>query len=161
MQEVVVVIPIYKPVPDKLEKLSFEQCINVLPYPISIVAPTSLDVSYYKQKSKQIFIQRFDDDFFTSINSYNKLLLSKIFYKRFENFNYMLIHQLDAYVFKDELAFWCSNGYDYIGAPWFEDFKDKGEELWKVGNGGFSLRNIKSATKVLKKKGRNRRACFF
>ena len=30
----------------------------------------------------------------------------------------MLIYQLDAYVFKDELLNWANKGYDYIGAPW-------------------------------------------
>jgi hypothetical protein len=63
----------------------------------------------------------------------------------------MLIYQLDAWVFKDDLMKWCNKGYDYIGAPWFEDFGsyEKGKKLWRVGNGGFSLRKIKYFCKVL------------
>lgn len=63
----------------------------------------------------------------------------------------MLIYQLDAYIFKDELDYWCNKSYDYIGAPWFENysFHEKGFNLWKVGNGGFSLRKISWFIKVL------------
>ena len=52
---------------------------------------------------------------------------------------------MDAWVFKDELQKWCNKGYDYIGAPWFEDYGsyEKGNRLWRVGNGGLSLRKVK------------------
>lgn len=72
------------------------------------------------------------------------------FYKSFKDYDYMLIYQLDAWVFKDELMEWCNKGYDYIGAPWFEDFgsHETGKKLWAVGNGGFSLRKIKTFIKL-------------
>jgi len=42
------------------------------------------------------------------------------------------------------LESWCNRGYDYIGAPWFDDnlSHEEGANLWAVGNGGFSLRKI-------------------
>lgn len=151
MEEVVVVIPIYKSVPNELERLSFEQCIKVLPYPITIVAPASLDVFFYSEKSERIVVERFDDDFFTSISGYNRLLLSRAFYKRFNRYVYMLIHQLDAYVFRDELKVWCEKGYDFIGAPvhnvQVDKFSEKKENM--TLNGGLSLRKVASALKVL------------
>lgn len=62
----------------------------------------------------------------------------------------MLIYQLDAWVFRDELEQWCKKGYDYVGAPWFEGYhKPESEKIIGVGNGGFSLRKIKSFLKVL------------
>jgi hypothetical protein len=58
----------------------------------------------------------------------------------------MLIYQPDAFVFRDELDYGCSKGYDYIGAPWFIGL-DSPKTPFKflgVGNGGFSLRKISS-----------------
>jgi hypothetical protein len=62
----------------------------------------------------------------------------------------MLIYHLDAYVFRDELEYWCKKDYDYIGAPWISLDNSKTMPVFNeplaVGNGGFSLRNI---TKIL------------
>jgi hypothetical protein len=62
----------------------------------------------------------------------------------------MLIYQLDVFIFKNELDYWCAKKYDYIGAPWFENFSTKNDtnRLWAVGNGGLSLRNIPSFIKT-------------
>jgi hypothetical protein len=83
---------------------------------------------------------------------------SSIFYERFLDQQFILIHQLDAFVFRDELDYWCSAGYDYIGAPWLEGFIDdaKGRFLQIAGNGGFSLRNAESHLRVLRSKKRSR-----
>ena len=91
-------------------------------------------------------------------------MLTPEFYRRFENFRYILIYQLDAWVFRDELDRWVSEGYDYIGAPWIpmkerffhfygklrlaynrtfrknDGIKPHNTFLYGVGNGGFSLR---------------------
>lgn len=44
-------------------------------------------------------------------------MLSAEFYDRFAAYEYVLIYQLDAFVFADRLAEFCQMGYDYIGAP--------------------------------------------
>jgi hypothetical protein len=83
----------------------------------------------------------------------------------------MLIYQLDAWVFRDELEDWCRQGFDYIGAPWGNaGFVEKYRRLrliprsscfpwlsgllyrneFRVGNGGFSLRNIRAFLRVLR-----------
>ena len=64
----------------------------------------------------------------------------------------MLFHELDAFVFRDELEAWCDAGYDYIGAPWFEHFtRSTGQSaVLGVGNGGFSLRRVSAALRVLR-----------
>ncbi len=43
-------------------------------------------------------------------------MMDNTFYKQFLNYEYILIYQLDAFVFKDELNY-CSQGIDYVGAP--------------------------------------------
>jgi hypothetical protein len=87
---------------------------------------------------------RFPDRCFESIKQYDQLLLSRAFYERFIDYEYILIYQLDCLVFSDELAEWCEKGYDYIGAPWFRSKTLPSGGPSRVGNGGFSLRKIES-----------------
>ncbi|MCK5681152.1 hypothetical protein KAI46_10130 [bacterium] len=54
--------------------------------------------------------------------AYNKLLVFPGFWDAFPSFEYMLIAQLDAFVFRDNLDEWCRKGYAYIGAPWLNGF---------------------------------------
>ena len=63
----------------------------------------------------------------------------------------MQIIQLDCWLFKDRLDEFMSMGFDYIGAPWMKNgLEGKPEpELWKVGNGGFSLRKVSSFLSVI------------
>jgi hypothetical protein len=96
-------------------------------------------------------IQFFPVTAFTSVDGYNTLMLSREFYLRFASYEYILTYQLDAFIFYDNLSYWCDLGYSYVGAPWFEGFlpKDKKAHLWKVGNGGFTLRKIADCLRVL------------
>lgn len=102
---------------------------------------------------ENIKVKRFSNHFFKSPQTYNKLLLSKEFYNRFKKYNYILIYQLDALVFSDQLKKWCNSGYDYIGAPWFNSkigwLSNKKGVPPSGGNGGFSLRKVDSFLKVL------------
>jgi hypothetical protein len=171
----IIVIPVYKDQLLETEMVSLLQCIKILGnHTICLVAPESLDLSAYDVTGQQVRVERFDAEYFKNISGYNRLLLSLEFYSRFSAFEYMLIYQLDCYVFRDELLFWCEKGYDYIGAPWL--FFDKANMTFKenlklvvkqayykyfkkdvqgfqlyhnVGNGGFSLRNIKKFRSVL------------
>ena len=151
-KEILVVVPVYKSQPNDFEELSFIQSLKVLgDYPFSIITFEGLDVSYYTNLMDEYLISYsvncFDKDYFKGWASYNRLLLSKGFYETFRRHTYMLIYQLDAFVFKDELQYWCNKGYDYIGAPWFKDFGNGliQPKLVAVGNGGLSLRKISSA----------------
>lgn len=121
MKEMVAVtIPIYKETLTDFEILSLKQCIRVLnKYPIFFIAPQSLNIGNYEAyfKTSACNIERFDDAFFLNIAGYNKLLLDIFFYRRFSQFRYILIYQLDAYVFADKLSEWCDKNYDYVAAP--------------------------------------------
>jgi hypothetical protein len=153
INKVCVVIPIHSSTPSKNELLSFAQCFKVLhKHPIYVLAPQNLDLSAY-QKLVPVFNVKFiNPKWQANILNYNKLKLSVFFYTLFKDYEYMLTYELDAFVFKDELLFWCEKGYDYIGAPWFEGYHSATIEnkFLGVGNSGFSLRNVAKMDKAIK-----------
>lgn len=156
-KEICIVIPIYKESLDDFEIQSVEQCVKVLSdYTIHFVCPKRLNIDFYKAKFSGIINFTFFDNFyFEGVEGYNKLMLSVGFYKKFDKYKYMLVYQTDCYVFNDELLQWANKGYDYIGGIWFEGFVGEpylGSELWQAGNGGFSLRKIKSIRRILTSK---------
>lgn len=151
-KKVLVLVMTYREKLSHLERISLKQCLSVLSaHPIAIVKPNYLDISQWADVDANIGIEEFDDRYFINVGTYSRLLLSKEFYKRFEQYEYILIHQLDAFVFRDELLAWCETGYDYIGAPWFEGFSHANTKANFIagGNGGFSLRKVSTHLKVL------------
>ncbi len=150
-----VVIPVYKDQLTANEIRSFRQCLHVLGhYPVMLVAPEHLDPDAYHQVAgKQLPVVRFADSCFVSVRAYSRLLVSSGFYRRFADYNYLLLYQLDAWVFRDELEYWMDKEYDYIGAPWIVApplpskrglFNISDRLAGKVGNGGFSLRKVRA-----------------
>lgn len=114
-----VVVPLYRTALNPDEWLSLERCFAVLGgYPITFVIPEGLDMTPVMMRFPSCRIESFDPSFFAGRYGYNHLMLSAEFYRRFLNWEYILIYQTDAFVFRDELAQWCARGYDYIGAPW-------------------------------------------
>lgn len=148
MSLVAVVIPVYKSILTENELISLRQCCSILKnYPIVLVVPENFNTQNYDIEFDRLSIncikERFANIYFEDIAGYNSLMLSKSFYERFRSYSYILIHQLDAYVFRDELTEWCNKGYDYIGAPLIGNFTDTFfSEYMRVGNGGLSLRKI-------------------
>jgi len=141
--DVIILLPVYKSHLDWNEEISFARCIKVLSKrPISICTYQGLDISYYTQKIDAAHIEYsvdyFDKQYFRGTDGYNKLHLSSKFYEHYRMYRYMLVYQLDAYIFEDKLDEWIAKGYDYIGAPWVDE---KGK-LNGVGNGGFCLKKV-------------------
>lgn len=163
-KQVVVVIPIYKAELSNSERISLQQCISVLAnYPIVIAKPDQLNISFLLKEFPSLKTKSFQNYYFENIAGYNQLMISTGFYKSFSEYEYMLIYQLDAFVFKDNLQEWCRSGYDYIGAPGLEperlfklqatDTKELANALSSqrpVLNGGLSLRRISSMIRYLK-----------
>jgi hypothetical protein len=161
---VVVVIPVYQPVLSDAEQMALQQCARVLGrYSIKIVKPASLKLDLEEFGFSDCELVDFDDRYFKDIDGYNALMISSHFYERFLSFRYVLIYQLDAYVFRDELAEWCAKDFDYIGAPTlhrdiFDSLPAGASETYKqalsahrfVLNGGLSLRKVKSFIRYLK-----------
>jgi len=171
-----VLIPVYKPQPDAVERLCLQQCIKVLGhYPVVFVCPIGFDGTAYAAECAGIIpfnMAQFPSQYFRNISGYNQLMLSAAFYKYFIDSSYILIHQLDAYIFRDELAYWCSQNYDYVGAPHLPHTNDPGDirflkgysnvvtcvnhlfktnhKISNVGNGGFSLRKTIACYRLLR-----------
>lgn len=158
------------------ERCAFRQGVRVLgKHPFVVVHPQSYSIEYLMQEYDGITSLPLPDEHFESVATYNKMMLSPWFYALFTDYEYMLIYQIDAYVFSDQLDYWTSLDYDYIGAPWM--LNDKPYERiigqWvmrvlqhrpirnnhlhsahlfhQVGNGGFSLRRINKMRNILER----------
>ncbi len=158
-EKVCIVIPVYQKKFTIFEKTSILQGLRTFQnYDIYFICPISFDESTldnFRELHSRTKVRKFENRFFKSANSYNELLLKKGFYDIFKKYEFMLIYQTDAYVFKDELEYWCNQNIDYLGAPWFKDFDKKDDEikfLPTAGNGGFSLRNISKIRSIMHEK---------
>ena len=152
--EVIIIIPLYKETLEWYEELSLQRNISILKnHPIAFIAPDGLQAKCMSDYPN-IPVIRFPATYFQSIDSYSKMMLSPDFYKTFFHYKYMLICQTDALVFSDSLLSFCQMNYDYWGAPWpsfvcaVVDNTGKRAYL-RVGNGGFSLRNIHACYNLL------------
>ncbi len=151
MSKVAVLIPTHKKELNIFEKVALQQAGEVLGnFEIIFVLPSSSDVKYI-DLIKNAKIERFEDKNFSSSNTYNNLLLSMEFYYRFIDYEYILIYQLDAFVFKDCLEMYCNMNYDYIAAPLYSHLLDEVAGDVVVCNGGFSLRKVAACIRVLEK----------
>ena len=146
-----VVIPTHKENLNEFEKISLAQVQKVLGnYPIIFAVPEGKNFSWMPENFQVI---KFPAECFSTLKAYNDFTTSRTFYEKFLDYEYILIYQLDAFVFSDMLEYFCSLGYDNIGAQW--------STLWvrkiryngkvyraRVGNGGFCLRNPKACCKI-------------
>ena len=92
------------------------------------------------EKNFYLVALAFNDTYFESIYGYNQLMLNVEFYEAFSK-KYILIYQTDAFIFKDDLNYWCEKDYDYIGAPWIRS-KEKLPLIKKIWD--YSICCIKS-----------------
>lgn len=161
-----VLVPVYRSVLDPHETISLESTFRELGHHhLVLVKPAGLDTAALERRFPFKAVETFDPEYFRSIQGYNRLLLSTGFYERFLSSEYLLVCQLDVFVFRDDLARWVDAGYDYVGAPWVsrsglsihlhrlkmrlrqalvphEDRVHRFETRNRVGNGGFSLRKV-------------------
>lgn len=156
-----VCIPVYKKRLSYAEELNLNESIrHINNFQVFFIGPSDLDYGYYRQFSPSCNILTFDVSYFDSPRSYSKLLLSEVFYAELSQYEFLLILQTDALIFKPELEYWIEQNYDYIGAPWASgiDFPfnfltpsfPKNYSLRPiVGNGGFSLRRVLTCRRIL------------
>ena len=175
-KDIAVVIPVYRTALSKTEELSLGQCAKMLSdYDIIFVKPEHLDITSISQRCRGAHEEAFPDEWFVSRRAYNRMVLEESFYRRFEKYEYILIYQLDAFVFRDELLEWARKGYDYIGAPWLplkerylttagriyfhikawykkhfnpRAFRSSKYHAYEVGNGGLSLRKVSTMVEI-------------
>lgn len=163
MKKVIALIPVHRECFSDLENFSVQYSIDILKrHEISFFGPKSLDKRYYKEQYPTLSYFEFDDQFFGSVNDYSRLLMDVGFYKRFQEYEFLLILQPDAIVIHDDLDFWTKRPFDYVGAPWpdahdlrvtFDIGRFSGEYAkqvkLKVGNGGLSLRRVKKCINII------------
>lgn len=171
MNSACVVIPVYKETSSPSEAASLKRCAEVLGrHHIQLAAPRGLDTSSYERllEGRLERIVSFEEGYFGNIAGYNRLLLSDGFYREFSAWEFLLIYQLDAWVFADRLEEFCARPYDYWGAPWLGGrlihpvsyrwvkyiqplFPWTNRPVrFEVGNGGFSLRRIEAHRRLLR-----------
>jgi hypothetical protein len=161
MNSCAVTIPIYKPVLTFQEHANVSASLeNLQGFDIYLFAPENLNTDYYESSLGLSKVVRFPEIYFDSVQDYSRLLLSDFFYESFQAYSHVLICQPDARVLKPELGYWIDQPYDYFGAPWPQGFEltlhpkeikiPEGIRCKSfVGNGGLSLRNIKSCLALL------------
>ena len=145
-KECIVVIPIYKKNPTNIEKASYFQVLSVLSknYEIALLHGKSLDVSNYKVDGVPVSEIICEDIFFSSRACYSDMLEFRQFYELFNGYKYILLYQLDAWIFEDRVKFFTKLDYDFIGSIHLFS----GGNGFSVGNGGFSLRKVSSFIRV-------------
>lgn len=160
----VVIIPVYRPSMIDFEKASLLRLRQLMPDEAFLVAPVGLCLDEYLRLWPGLRCEYFDPGYFVSVNSYNKLMLSTSLYLRFASkYEWMLVHQLDAFLFHADLQKFINSPFDYFGAPWvpaqlvhpkFSNaylLKIFGTKI-TVGNGGLSLRRISATLNLLMSK---------
>jgi hypothetical protein len=157
---IAIVLPIYRPRLDDGALATVDRAIALLQHgDWHLVAPMSLETSFYEERYGKAIV-RFPDAYFDSLQNYSHLLLTDEFYATFVQYEYMLVIQDDVYVLRDDLAYWQTRRFDYIGAPWpmgleyvlYMSHKPgiQGCPVTAyVGNGGFSLRRISACRQLL------------
>ena len=163
----ITVVPIYKTQPSKSELLSLLRLRQLGIANVVFIGPLDLDITQYLQYCPELKIERFENHYFSGIPGYNELMLSTKLYERFSsNFEWMLIYQLDAFLFSNKIEEFCKLPFDYYGAPWkngqlmFPGIRNAkflkfiGKRVY-VGNGGLSLRKLSTTIDLLKRKRNN------
>lgn len=145
-----VAVPVYRFPLQKREIKSLDYLFkNLGGFDIIFVSPDIEIPTEWRKKITRAEV--FDKKFFSSVDSYSRLLMSEVFYKRFTKYSHILIYQLDCLVFRNDLQQWCEAGWDYIGSPWLQNFTDSDDapSLWATGNGGLSLRCVAECISLL------------
>src|SRR2546423_3516488 len=139
--KIAVCVPFYRDKLNPAEELAVEHLCRFLPNERKIlIIPEDLRLN-----RTDFEIVRFPARFFRNVLSYNRLLLSRRFYRAFRRYEWILIYQLDSLVLSDQLHRWIGNvDFDFIGAPVFDD---AGQMIGL--NGGVFLRPVRALFCVL------------
>ena len=151
-KKIVIIIPTHRPNLTADDKISLAHLKKYLHrFDTFFVIPNNISSKAFESYGYKV--KRVDNFFFGSIRKYSNLLLTKKFYEMFKDYDFMLIYQLDALVFSNEIEKWINSGYDYIASPWFKPIigylSHKKGCPPTGGNGGFALRNIQKSIKIL------------
>ena len=122
----VVCIPIHTSKLSKYEVISIKSHLSKLKsHDVFVLVPKSkkieiisvLETNNIPQSSYKI--HQVKDYCLRNADNFQLLMLTRNFYLFYKQYSHILIAQIDAYTFSDELIKWCKTGFDYIGAPCF------------------------------------------
>ncbi len=159
-----VVIPVYKDSLESYEVMSAYRINTIFKnVPKYLFYPNNISPNTYLEIIEGLRLVPLDHRYFSSIDSYNRLLKSPVFYGPVGEYDFMLLYQLDSYIFDESKIYdFIDCNFDYIGAPWLKlnwyrnstklvtKFRSLEPFIRKVGNGGFSLRKVKTFYKYSK-----------
>jgi hypothetical protein len=153
-KKIAIVIPNHRANLKWNEEISLQRCKEVFgKYDVILVHPEKMDLEEHKKYGIITKFIGLDPKYFKSDLMYNRLMNIPYFYRNFLEYDYILIYQLDTFIFENNLEEWCNMNFDYIGAPWIDSEWMKANirkmpVLSKfynlVGNGGLSLRKVKT-----------------
>lgn len=126
-------------------------------YKLEIILPESCSADWYldffRENSIKGSVRLVSNDYFGSPAAVNKMGTDAAFYMMYEDYDYILICHLDAWIFSNQLNYWMNKGYDFIGAPLFLPEDPNTHFLSRMApfgsNGGLSLRRVFSCIQVL------------
>lgn len=172
-QRYVTTVPIYKRNLSPSETRSLLQLRLLGVENATLVCPEGLDLTEYIKLWPELGVQHYAPEHFVSVQSYNDLVISPAFYAPFaDQYNYLLIAQLDSFLLSNHIREFCDLGYAYYGAPWIKGFPQYrflfnrwpiqiNNKRFYVGNGGLSLRNIAKTLDLLARKEGHISKTFF
>jgi uncharacterized protein DUF5672 len=165
LDNVQVVIPIYKEKFDELEFFSICHSLNKLgKINVAFIHPEGLKLDFYGNSFAGANFLAFPRFFFESVRAYNQLCYEVGFYKQFRSFTHILILQPDAIILKpDELEYWLMSDFDYLGGPELNCYHYELRSIDPFGkltsslhpitlqglNGGLSLRRVDKIIQAL------------
>jgi hypothetical protein len=118
MKELVsVIVPILDPQINPTEERLLHHCLDMLDrYPVIFITYEGADLSIIKEHNEEIDVIYFPEKYFHSRAHLASLFLMEDFYDRFSWCEFLLIHELNSWIVRDELHYWCKQGYDYLKA---------------------------------------------
>jgi hypothetical protein len=116
MKELVsVLIPILNPELTVLEEMVLRHCLEaVAKYPVILFTYEGADLSHIEMNHDRLEVLTFKRKYFESRETLSNLFLMEDFYNRFTWSTFILIHELNSWIIKDEIYYWCKQGYDYL-----------------------------------------------
>lgn len=168
--KLLVVIPVYHPVLKAYEKAALEHNLSLMEgFSVVFLQPNNVDMSPLNAQYPNVGVIEVSGDWLGTaygIQGYNRMMMSESFYKLFQDYTYIFICHVDAWLFKNELAAWCDRDFDLVAAPWptrprYTRFplkqylklrlllkpKNKiihSQMFGRIGNGGLCLRKVKT-----------------
>jgi hypothetical protein len=151
LNPVVILIIHHKPQLLWYEKIALLQCFRILgTHPIRLICPHGLDLTEHRAVVPELKADFIPAHCLATYEAFARRKVLPFLYRRYADYKFILMYELDAFVFRDALLEWCAKAWDYIGASWFEGYEEAlpNAKPLGTGNGGFSLRRTKAMIRI-------------